>query len=282
MAIDVTTQDVRDNSGAPSSLINDSTITNFISQITKKTESLLDVKFDPKKRVETLTGDFKRKIMVSEHFPLKIIKLNNANSSVDLKNIFVNTLEGTIQYYGDNASITQVNGYGAVFSGYSKDVSLKYLYGAIERDTNAQTESTTSVSAGSNVSISVDDETGFEVDDYVFIEDTNEKYEVAKITNTGTGEIIVDLLNNDFESDALITKAKTMEIFNQFVLYETCIAVALRAIGSTYTFNTSWSNGSTSVSKGIPYTHWAKSLEKNERLRDEVKQRINNILGVLI
>lgn len=282
MAISVSVQDVRDNSGAPSSLIGDSTITNLISQITKKTKNLYDVNFDPTKKVETLTGDFKRKIMLDEYFPLKVLKLQNANSSVDLTNIFVNTREGTIEYFGDNASVTQVNGYGAVFSGYAKDVSIKYLYGAVERDTDVQTESTASFSSGTSVTISVDDETGFSDNDYVFLEDTNEKYEVAKVTSIASGQITVDKLNNSFEDETLITKAKTMDIFNDFVLYEVCIAVALRAIGSTYTFNTNYNLGSLSVNKGVPFSHWERSFRANIQLRDQMKQRIDNILGVIV
>lgn len=281
MAISV--QQVRDISGAPSDLIDDATITNLIAEVLSKTEGYFGVRITPATKIETITGEWKDRIMLDEYFPLKIIKMQNGDDVLDLTDIFCRTEEGFAEFVGETTTSSFFQGYGTTFSGFDLDVRCKYLFGAIERDFDTQTDVTVAVTAGSSVAVTVTSSTGFNVNDYVFIEDLNQKYEVAKITAVPDGTTItLDVLNNDFTTDAMITQSKTMAIFDQYMLYETAIAVANYAVGNTYTVATSYTVPEFTITKGVPYPHWTQSFTNNQKKRDEILARIKSLLGTLV
>jgi len=283
MAI-VTADEVRDITGAPTDLIDDTTINNLIGSVEDKTKAKFNIVFTPKTKIETLTGEYKDKILLDEYFPLTAYKVVNGSTEIDLENIYVHTKEGFLEIYGE--SVTGGGAYpysGQRFSQYDLDVKVKYLYGAVERDTDNQTEISVALTAGNAVSIEVADSSIFSDNDYAFIEDTNRAKEVFKITSVDdTTHITAEKLVNDYESGALVSKAKTMELFKQFVLYETGLAVGTSAVGSTYTFNTSYSLGALSTNKGVPYPHWEKNTQLCKQRRDELLERINMLLATII
>lgn len=279
MAINFSIEDVRNKSGAPSDTVNNGTITGLIKTAVEQTKAEYGIELEPSKTIETLEGDWKNKILVDEYFPLKVLKIINGNSEMDLTNIYTNSNEGTLQIYGD--SIT--SNFASRFSGYNLQVKVKYIFGAVEKDNKSQTESTSAVLAGANIVVPVEKSSFFMAGDYVFIEDMNNAKELAKIVDIpDSTSMILDLLNNPYEEEALITNSKTMEIFNQFILYESALAVAVNAIGITATVNSSASLGSLATTKGIPWTHWEHNYQNNVKARDKIALRIKNLLGTFV
>ena len=282
--MEVTVEQVRAFSGAPKELISDERIKILISTNRAKTEDLFGVKFVPTKRVETLNGEFKRKLVVSEYFPLTTLKLINGETEIDTNNLYEHTELGFIEIITLPTTFNLRGGIGSGFSGYNLDVKVKYLYGAIERDTSFQYETESDISKGNNVVVELDDTNNLVVGDWVFIEDLNKRKEVAQISdiNFSTNNVTFKQLTKGFKSGALVSKARPMRIFMEYLLYECALAVAIEAIGSTYTFNTSYSIEGVSATRGVPYTHWRESASRSQSLRDELKVRIQSMLTALV
>lgn len=280
----VTASENRSISGAPVNLLDDSAINSIITLVQAKTETLFGIKLTPTKKIEILEGEFKRRILVDEYFPLTAYKVINGETEMDLGNVFVKEEEGFFEFYGDTIS----GGYGfpfstTRFSGYDLDVKLKYLYGAMERDTTVSTDTTAVASSGTSVEIEVLNSDDFTVGEWAYIEDINRAKEVFKITNKeDSTHITAERLVNDYQTDAIVTRAKTYEIFKQFVLYESAIAVAVNAVGATYTIATGYTYPEYSVQKGVPWTHWQNNYQDNVKQRDALMPRIKSLLGSLV
>lgn len=284
MANIVTADEVRSISGAPVALLDDTAVDNIITLVQIKTEDLFGIKLEPTKKIETLRGEFKSKLLVDEYFPLTVYKVVNGETEMDLKSIYVETEEGFLEFFGDSIASGFALPYSNTrFSPYELDVKLKYLYGMMQRDTTVNTDTSAAASSGTSVSIEVLDSSDFTVDDYVFIEDTNRAKEVFKITVIADGtHITAEILVNDYESGALVTKAKTQEIIKQFILYESAIAVAINAVGGTYTIATGYSIEGVSVQVGVPYTHWQNNYNDNVKQRDAILLRVKSLLGTFV
>jgi hypothetical protein len=274
----VTVEEVRSISGAPSTLIDDIEVQNIIDLVELKTKDLFGIEFTPTKKIETLTGGYKDKILVDEYFPLTIYKLLNGETEVDFENIYVHEEQGFIELYGDTSGY-----YGDRFSSHDLDVKLKYLYGIVERDNSKQTDTTSATAAGTNVNVEVLDTSSFTDGDYAWIEDTNRAKEVFKIVTVVDGtNLTAEILTKDYESGAMITVAKTHEIIRQFVLYEAAIAVAVNAVGGTYTIATGYSIEGVNVQVGVPWTHWQNNYNDNVKQRDFFMNRIKSLLNTWV
>jgi len=275
----VTPSDIRAQTGAPVSLISDADIQSIIDETELKLESVWGIKFTPTTTIEIKTADWKDKIIVDEYFPLTVYELRNGSTVMDLDNLYVHSDTGIIEIYGDTIG----GQYSSRFSGWDIDVKLKYLYGAVEKDTTVQTTTGGAILAGTAVSVTVTDTTGFIAGDYIFIEDLNRKREVGLITTIDDGTTMtITSLVYPYESGALITKSKANEIFRQLSLYESSLAVAINAIGSTYTIATGYTYPEYSVQKGVPYTHWLNAFDRNIKARDGVKIRVKALLGSMV
>ena len=271
--------DVRAQTGAPISLISDADMQAIIDETELKVQSVWGVKFTPTTAIEIKTGDWKDKIIVDEHFPLTVYEMRNGSTVMDLENLYVHYDTGIIEIYGDSIA----GQFAHRFSGWDIDVKFKYLYGAVERDTSVQTSTDGAIVAGTAVSVTVDSTSGFTALDYIFIEDLNRKREVAQITTIDDGTTMtITSLVYPYEDGALVSKSKTYEVLRQLALYESSLAVAVFAIGSTYVIATGYTYPEYSVQKGVPYTHWLNAFDRNIKARDAIKLRVTNLLGSMV
>lgn len=278
----VTIAEVRAISGAPSSLIDDTTVSTQIDLVQEQTRKKFEIEFFPTTAIETLTGNLKDKIMVQEQFPLTVFSLFNGDTEIDAENIYVHTENGIIELYGDTSVSSQFGNLGSRFSNFDLDIKIKYLFGVVERNRDVQSETTATIAAGTTVSVDFIDASNFAVNDFVFIEDLNQQKEVAKITVISTNTVTFERLVNSYESGALVTKAKTHELVRSFVLYEAALAVAVNAIGSTFSVATSYSVPELTVVKGVPWTHWANNFDRNQKLRNEILTQLRQLLGSIV
>ena len=212
--------EVRSISGADSNLVSDTDILTTIEIVEEKTKNMFDIEFTPTVKVETLTGEWKDRILVDEFWPLTVYELRNGETVLDAENIYVHTEKGFIELYGE--TVTSYYTRLGRFSGWDLDVKIKYLYGMIEKVQAKQTETDTAATAGTSVVLSVLNSSKFNIDDWVYIEDLNRQKEVAKITDVPDGtSITVERLVNSYESGALVTNTKTHDLLKQYILYET-------------------------------------------------------------
>ena len=142
-------------------------------------------------------------------------------------------------------------------------------------ESSTSTTSTSAVTVGTSVAIAVSSESGFTTNDWVEIYGIDGLREVAKVTGTGANEITVDQLVFGHVTASVVVLLQTPEYVKRFLEIESAIAVAIYAVGNTYTFNASYNIlGQISVVKGVPHTHWRESIAANRKERDVYKTRL--------
>lgn len=271
----VTSNEVREIAGVGDDITTDAVITSLIEEVEKKTYSYFNIYSTPTKVIEIVDGNNKNQIRVNKPYIWKLLEFKTGDTDLDISYTNINPLSGIITI--DNRQIPYY------LSQYRNSVKIKYLSGFMEKTTTI-TESSADIELGTAVVIAVDDETGFSVDDWVLIEGMDGNREAAKITATGTDEITVDQLVQDHESGSVITKLSTHELLRQFVLLESAVYTSINAIGGSYNFATGYTFPEYTVQKGVPYTHFAKVVDKldaNGKARDEVKRQLHNKLNAI-
>lgn len=257
----ITVSEIRALSGAPKSLIDDSTIQTLIDFVKLKTQEYYQIRTTPTMNIESIHINDVYNVQVTKIPLLSLKKFKIGDRELDLSDLYFNGL-GAIRkeksnFYSYGAGLTQ------------KTAKIKYVYGFVDEDENTLNFTTSALSSGNNVNITVEDGTLFLANDWIKIQDFDTT-EIVKVKSVSSNTLTVDL-DFSFDEDAKVVKLIEPKIIEEFNKYEVCVAVALRAVGSTYTFNTSWSNGNTSISKGVPYTHWAQSFDKNVEMRNELR-----------
>ncbi|NOR84830.1 hypothetical protein GQ473_01825 [archaeon] len=261
----ITVAEVRIASGAPTTLISDDDITSIIADAEADVSQWLNTKFVPTQRLEFIDGTGTERLFLLKNPVLAVRELNTNSTSISLDELYVSKQSGKIEL--SNGAET------SVFASKRKTVKVKYLYGLLE-ESSTSTTSTAATTAGTSVAISVSSETNFSDNDWVEITGMDGNQEVAKITGTDTNEITVDQLVLAHESGSVVVKLLIPHYIKRYMNVEAAIAVAINAIGATYTFQASYNLGELSVVKGVPYTHWRESIEKLLKERAMRKARI--------
>lgn len=267
----ITTQELRDLSGAPESLITDTQINSFLTLVREKVKTVLRIVTTPTTNMEIIPILDPTNIQVNNSPLLSIISLNVNDTNYNLNEIHFRR-SGTI--FKDGGDF-----YNYSSSSRKYKAKVKYIYGYVEEDTQTVQFIDTNVSSGTST-ITLNDATNYRVNDWISIEDFNGFKEIVEINSISNNDITVTL-QNSYSGDIKITTLIEPKIIEEFVKYETCMAIALNAIGNTYTFNTSYSKGGASFNKGVPYPHWEKSFNTNQKLRDEIRGIIFDSLTIV-
>lgn len=260
----ISVSDVRNRSGAPSSLINDDSIEHAIEIVEESMKKYLNCEFTPKQDIEVLTSDRKNYFYTTEIPLLTVRELKSDDNTLDVSKLHTYRSGKVILSNDADISLLSTN---------QKGITIKYIHGYVT-ETDTDTETTSDASSGSSVALDVSDSSDFASNDWVKIIGMDGNEEVAKITSTSSGQITVDKLIKDHESGSIVTKVDTPEFIKQYLELETAIYVAINAVGATYTFNASYSLGDLNIQKGVPYTHWSESLKQNMKERNEMKKRV--------
>ena len=270
MANIVTVAEVRTLTGIPSDLLSDTSITEKITLSQEKALDYFNVYITPTLVTEIKDGNNKYQIMINKPYILKLVSLKTKTSTISLENTNINYRSGIITMDSTSAP--------SLFPANINNIKIKYL-SAFMSKTDTVTETTAATTAGTSVSISVDSESGFANDDWVIVEGLDNHFEVAKVTSTSSGTIVVDELLQTHENESLITKVQTHPLLKQFILYESAVAAGIDVIGASYTFNTSYTLEGVAVTKGVPYPHFEKNVNENIKQRDILRNQIMNKLN---
>lgn len=255
----ISVANVRSCCGAGTDLISDADITHFITQIEKLTSKWLNASFTPTRRIDIFDGKGLDYFFTMKNPLLAVRSLKSDDTTLDIANLHIYRNAGKVALSGDSDLSS--------FAVESRSVIIEYYHGWVELSTTT-TDTDTDATAGTSVALSVDSEAEFDDDDWIEITGNDGHQECAKITGTGTGEIIVDVLKFSHESGSIVTLLQTPAFINRFMELECGIAVALRAIGSTYTFKTSYNIAEFGAVKGVPYPHFYTQFEKMVKERD--------------
>lgn len=273
----VTEAEVRLKSGAPTSLIDSSDVNSIITLVTENALSYFDISDVPVDTIDFIRCYDLNKIMVRKQ---KIMTV---------KEISLNSSTSTITSFGFNSDLGKLflkNKAGSIFDTYLPrfepyKVKVRYSH-AFLTPNGTVTESTAAASIGTSINIAVDDETNFTVNSYVKISGFDGNSEVAKITATTTNQITVDRLYYSHESGSVLEELSIPNALRQFILYESAVAIAIKAIGGTYELATSYSSPKYTITKGVPYPHWEKSFSANQEERKRFEEIIWAMLSTTI
>lgn len=252
----ITVDEVRRISGADSNLISDSKLSEIIQIIEDKTAGYFDFKFIPTKNMEFIRDyDLNNlRLMKQKIMTIQEIRINDTSQILtdytfdeDLGKLQRNREYDRRRYFDKQEPYR---------------VKVKYTY-AMLKPNGTVTETTVNSSIGTSVALTVEDETQFYTGEYIRIKGFDGGNEVAKILSTAANTITVDQLFYDHESGSIIEKLKIPEVIRQYMLYDACTAVAIEAVGSTYTKATGYTFPEYSVQIGVPYVHWQNNFKAN-------------------
>lgn len=263
----ITADEVRNRSGAPSSLITDAQLNEYIDQVEGEMTKWINTAFTPTQAIEVKDGNNLANIYARKN-PLLSVRALTSNTSTSIT-------PSTLKIHKPSGKVSlSTSSEAGVFVTGQQNTFIKYLYGLLEESTTS-TESTAAVAVGTTVTIGVSSITGFAKDNWIEIYGMDGKKEVAKITSDPAGtDIVVDQLVHTHESGSVVVKLQIPEYIKTYMLIEAAICAAINVIGSTYVFNASYSLGDLAVTKGVPYTHWQSSVEKLYKERNMRKGRI--------
>ena len=271
----ITAAEVRNACGAPTSLISNTTIEGFINIVEKEVERFLNTKFSPTLKIDIIDGTARDNFFVTKKPLLNVRALKSNDTTITPRYLHIYKESGKI-LLGEDAELGQ-------FISKARDIWCKYYFGMVE-DTSTTTASTGAVTYGTVKTVAVTSSTGFTALDWVEITGMDGYKEVAQISSIpGTTSIIVDELIFNHESGSIVTKVSIPDYIKRIMILEGCIAVAINAIGGTYTFNTSYNIGELAVTKGEPYPQWREVILRSINERDmrmaKIKPRFHMAVG---
>jgi len=228
-------------------------------------EKAINTKFIPTIAMETMKGSNKSSFFVNRIPILEIDELRINNEVEDKANYFFDSESGEVI----------LNGNGTHRFSRHDDIGIKYKFGYLAKGDAHYVDGFSGV--GNNVIASVQDASEYVVGNYyelVSLDGNQELIKIVSIDET-SNEIEIDNLSRDYEpSDIILYELVVPGYVKRLIEIEATTYAGLNAIGSTYTFNTNYSLGDLNVAKGVPYTHWAKTLDKCLQERKELKEMI--------
>jgi len=271
----ITATEVRNICGAPTSLISDTVMEQYITEVEAEMARWINTAFVPTVKIDIVDGNSTFRKFTSKNPLLSVRALTlNTSTTVTPSKINWTKASGMIRLGADAESATFISGIQNTF--------IKYLYGMLE-ESSTTTLSTAAVVVGTNVTIGVSSITGFADEDWVEIYGMDGKREVAQINATPSGtDIVVDQLVQGHASGSVVVKLQIPEHIKKYMLIEAGICAGINAIGATYTFNASYQIGDLQVTKGVPYTHWRESIEKLLKERNMRQSRIRPRPSIMV
>jgi len=271
----ISATEVRNRSGAPTSLITDVQITQYITEVEAEMARWINTAFTPKQTIEIVDGKGTSRMFTKKN-PLLSVRAMTLNDSTSITPSYIDW------YKPSGKMVLSKSAESSTYTQGHQNTFIKYIYGMVEETTTDTTLSTASTS-GTTVSLTVASITGFADEDWVEIYGMDGNKEVAQISGTpATSTIIVDQLVQSHAADSVIVKLQIPEHIKTYMLIEASISAAINAIGATYTFNASYSLGDLQVTKGVPYTHWRESVEKLLKERNMRQSRIRPRPSILV
>lgn len=274
MTIQVDIDLQRANTGADVALISDDKIIELFNDIKQATLNKFKVYEEPTKVIEMGQGNNSLSYTMKRPEALKILSLNIKSSEIDTNNIILNSNTNMLNI--DKSQSSNV----ILFPQDLNSIKVKYLSGLMDKTTTIS-ETTSAVEKG-DTTIDVEDGSIFAVNDWIMIESSTPRNEVVKISSISSNTLTIDALSHEHTTEALVTKLETAEILRKYIECELSSKIGAYAIGSTYTFNTSYSKGGVSVNKGVPYTHWERIEKIYKEKRDEYGKLLNNRLSIIL
>lgn len=262
----ISVANVRTACGAPTKLASNTDIEHAIEIVEEDMAQWMNTKFVPTQKIDILDGNDTDRVVLRKNPVLSVRELKSNDVSITVSALHISKESGVIRLGEDAESSTFTEKY--------KKVWVKYLYGLLE-ESSTSTDTTAATTAGTSVAISVSSITGFADEDWIEVYGMDGHREVAQINTDPSGSTItVDQLVQTHESGSVVVLLQCPYNIKRSMELEAGIYIALMAMGSTYTFNTSYTIGDFTTNLGVPYPHFSTQFSSMVKERDMRMKRI--------
>lgn len=258
--VDITS--VRRTVGIDSGEISDDDVTSIIAEVEPQIYRHFNTFFVPTEKIEILDGDGTNRLKLDKNPILSVRELKIDGTTEDPANLEIYKESGYIWLGSDASTSTFKSGRG--------EVVVKYIYGTVEHSSTTTTTSDDEV-AGTSVSVGVASDDGFSDEDWVEIVGMDGYREVAQISGTPTGNVLVlDKLVKTHESGSSVIKLQINENYKKLMNITCALAMVARIVGQSYTDIVGYNIGEMRVQKGEPYTQWRETAVQLIKERDRL------------
>ena len=264
----ITVASVRRTCGIDSDEISDADVGTTIAEIEKQVPRFFNTVFVPTERIDILDGNGTNRLLLDHNPLLSVRALKIDGTTEDPANLEIKKESGYI-FLGEDADTS-------TFINKRNKIVIKYIHGTVEHSSTKTTSSADEV-AGTSVSVTVADDDGFADENWVEIYGMDGHREVAQISGTPTGNVLVlDQLIQTHESGSTVVKLEISENFKKIMNIIASIALVARIIGQSYDENTGYTLGELSIQKGEPYTQWRETANQFIKERNLMMEKIIN------
>jgi len=254
-----TANDIYDKVGVTSTELPEAQINRIIANADAEVDRIIKTTCVPKKYTWMFDGDNNNLVYLKNIPLLTVNKLEIDDTTIDIDDITFNQagqvrLKSTADKSFFYASTTPNN------------CRIQYTYAWLEQ-TTVQSDSTVASVAGTDETLTVGDGSLFSENDWVLIEGFDGYQEAAMVKSVDTNDLTLDLVV-PHEIGSTVTKLQVPLIITQLANVIGAIMAALKMIGSTYTFATSYSVPDYQVTKGVPHPHFSANLQGWVKERD--------------
>lgn len=258
---------VRRTCGIDSGEISDADVDSTITEVESQIPRFFNTAFSPTERIDILDGEGTNRLLLDKNPVLSVRSLKNDGNAEDVSTLEIDKESGYI-YLGDDSTYSKFT-YGR------NKIAVKYLYGTLEHSTTSTTTSNAEV-AGSSVTVEVASESGFTATNWVEIYGMDGHREVAQVSSTDTGELVLDQLVQTHEAGSTVVLLQINETFKKLMNIIASLALVARIVGQSYDELTGYTLTEFSVQKGEPYTQWRETATQLIKERDEIMARFMN------
>ncbi len=261
----ITVASVRRTVGIATAQISDADVGGFIDEAEPEIARFYNTFFTPTEKIEILDGDGTNRLLLNQNPLLSVRELKIEGTTEDPANLEIWKDSGYI-FLGEDAT-------ASYFVNKKNQIVVKYIYGTVE-NSSVSTTTTAAEVAGTAVSVGVASETGFTALDWVEILGMDGKREVAQVSSTDTGILILDQLVQTHESGSTVTLLQINENFTKLMNIFAALAMVGRIVGESYTDIVGYNIDDFRVQKGEPYTQWRETAIQLIKERDLIMSRI--------
>jgi len=260
-----TNDDILDKVGVTTTELSTDTLDRIAKEATAEVDRLIKTTCNPKEEFSIFSGNNKDSVLL-KNVPVLVVK----NVRIDDTDIDMETVE-----YSKNGDVTLLKTAEVqyFYSKNNKNVKIKYYYGWLEENHKKTTQE--DVLKGDSVDIELEDVLLLKDKDWVRISGLDGYQEWTQINsiNTTNKTINCDLLYNH-EAGSTVYHGTIPVIVQKLASVIGGIMGAIKMMGGTYTFATSYSVPDYSITKGVPYPHFVKVLDDLTKQRDLILKNL--------
>lgn len=260
-----TNEEILDKVGVTTSEINTNTLNRIAKEATAEVDRIIKTTCNPKINIEIINGNDKSQVYLRKLPVLTIKNVKVGDINIDLEDVRFNK--------SGNVTLLNTADKNYFNSSTSPNVAIKYFYGWLEEGDYETIQD--DVVSGDDIVIELGNVENLYTNNWVRIvgldgfEEWTKIKSVDKVNKTITCDIVYY-----HEAESIVVKGEIPDIIVKLASVIGGIMGALNMIGSTYTFATSYSVPDHSVTKGVPYPHFAKVLDDLTKQRDEILKNL--------